>query len=64
MVRVIALLFIGVLLLVGVLFVFSRASDAMQGHGSTVGKIIILVAIAAGAFWLFGQGLVFDYLSD
>ncbi|MBX3580019.1 MAG: hypothetical protein KF723_22675 [Rhizobiaceae bacterium] len=61
--RVLALFVIGVLLLVGVLFVFTKASDAMKGQGATIGKIVIVLAIAAAAYWLFGEGLVFDYLS-
>jgi len=64
MVRVLALFIIGVVLLVGVLFVFTKASDALRGQGGTIGKIIIVVAIAAAAFWLFGEGLIFDYLTD
>lgn len=64
MVRVLALFIIGVLLLVGIIFVFSKASDAMRGQGGTLGKVLIVLAIAGGAYWLFGDGLVFDYLSD
>jgi hypothetical protein len=64
MARAVALFIIGVLLLVGVIFVFSKASDALRGQGGTIGKIIIVVAIAAAAFWLFGEGLIFQYLND
>jgi hypothetical protein len=64
MVRVLALFIIGVALLVGVLFVFTKASDALRGQGGIIGKIIIVVAIAAASFWLFGEGLIFDYLTD
>lgn len=64
MVRVLALFIIGVLLLVGIIFVFSKASDALRGQGGTLGKILIVLAIAGAAYWLFGEGLIFQYLSD
>ncbi len=62
--RILALFVIGVLLLVGVLFVFTRASDALKGQGGTIGKVILVLAVAGIAYWLFGEGLIFEYLSD
>ena len=38
-------------------------SDAMKGKGSVVWNIVLLVAIAAIAFWFFGEGLVFEYFN-
>jgi peptidoglycan/LPS O-acetylase OafA/YrhL len=62
MARLAAILIVGVLLLVAVVFLVSKVSDGLKGRGDTVWKIVLLVAIAGIAFWYFGEGLVFRYL--
>jgi hypothetical protein len=63
MARLAAILIIGVLLLIAVVFIVSKVSDAAKGHGGTIGKIAILIVIAAIAFWYFGDGLLIRYLN-
>ncbi|MGD9913824.1 MAG: hypothetical protein AB7S80_07065 [Rhizobiaceae bacterium] len=60
--RAVAALVIGILLLIAVLWLASRLSDRMRGHGGTVTKVVALIVIAALAYWLVGEGLVFEYL--
>ena len=61
--RIIAVVLIGLFLLGVVVYLVSKVSDGLKGHGSTVWKIVILVAIAAIAFLYFGNGLVFEYFN-
>ena len=63
MARLAAILVIGILLLVAVVFLVSKISDGLKGHSDTVWKIVLLVAIAAIAFWYFGDGLLVRYLN-
>ena len=63
MARAVAILLIGVLLLVAIVFIVSRLSDSLRGHGGTVGRILLLLAIAGIAFWYFGEGMVVRYLN-
>jgi hypothetical protein len=63
MARAAALVLIGILLFVAVVYLVSKISDAMKGKGSLVWNIVLLVAIAAIAFWFFGEGLVFEYFN-
>ena len=63
MARLAVLLIIGVLLLIAVVFIVSKVSDTAKGHGGTIGKIALLIAIAAIAFWYLGEGLVVRYFS-
>jgi ABC-type amino acid transport system permease subunit len=62
--RAIAALVIGIILLIGVLWLASRLSHHLHGHGGTVIKVVALIGIAAIAYWLLGQGLVFDYFTQ
>jgi hypothetical protein len=63
MARAAALVLVGVLLLVVIVYVVSKVSDGLKGRRDTVWKIVILVAIAAIAFWYFGNGMVFEYFN-
>ena len=63
MARVAVVLIVGVLLLIAVVFLVSKVSDGLKGRGDTVWKVVILVALAGIAFWFFGRGMVFEYLS-
>lgn len=63
MARIVAVLVIGILLLTLVVYLVSKISDGLKGHGGTVWKIVILVVIAAIAFAYFGNGLVFEYFN-
>ena len=63
MARIVAVLVIGILLLILVVYLVSKISDGLKGHGGTVWKIVILVVIAAIAFAYFGNGLVFEYFN-
>jgi hypothetical protein len=62
MARLIALILVGVLLLAAVLYLVSKISDGLKGKSNVVWQIVILVVIAGGALWYFGNGLVYDYL--
>jgi len=62
--RVIAIVVIGILLLVAIVYLVSKASQGLKGRGETVWKIVLLIAIAGIAFWYFGDGLVFRYFSE
>jgi hypothetical protein len=63
MARVLALVLVGVLLLGAVVYIVSKVSDGLKGQGGMVGRIVILLAIAAVAFWFFGKGMVFEYFN-
>ena len=63
MARAAALVLIGILLFVAVVYLVSKVSDGLKGKSGTVWKIVLLLAIAAVAFWFFGEGLVFDYFN-
>jgi hypothetical protein len=63
MARAAALVLVGILLFVAVVYLVSKVSDGLKGKGSTVWKIVILLAIAAIAFWFFGKGMVFEYFN-
>jgi hypothetical protein len=63
MARAAALLLIGVLLFVAIVFIVSRAADMVKVHSNTVRNIVILVVIAAVAFWYFGNGMVYEYFN-
>jgi hypothetical protein len=62
--RAIAALVIGAILLIGVLWIVSRLSNRIHGHGGTVIKIVVLIAVAVLAYLLVGEGLVFRYFSE
>ena len=64
MARFLALLVIGFLLVLGLVLVFSKAADALKGHGGTVGRIALVLAIAASAYWLFGEGFLPRYFNE
>jgi hypothetical protein len=61
--RAIAALVIGIILLIGVLWLASRLSNHLHGHGGTVIKVVALIAVAVLAYLLVGEGLVFDYFN-
>jgi hypothetical protein len=63
MARLAAILIIGVLLLIAVVFIVSKVSDGLKGRGDTVWKVVVLVAFAGIAFWFFGRGMVFEYFN-
>ena len=63
MARAVAILIVGILLLIAIVYLASKLSDGLKGQSGTVWRIIILVAIAAIAFWFFGKGMVFEYLN-
>ena len=60
--RLIALILVGVLLLAAIVYLVSKISDGLKGKSNIVWQIVILVVIAGGALWYFGNGLVYDYL--
>jgi hypothetical protein len=60
--RLIALVLVGVLLLAAIVYLVSKISDGLKGKTNVVWQIVILVVIAGGALWYFGNGLVYDYL--
>ena len=62
--RALAALVIGLLLLALVLFALSKISDRFKGQGQTVARIAVVIGVAALAYWVFGEGLVFDYFND
>ena len=47
---------IGILLLIAVVYLVSKVSDRLRGNGGTIWKIVLLIVIAAIAFWFFGDG--------
>ncbi|MBL8574737.1 MAG: hypothetical protein JNM13_13760 [Hyphomicrobiaceae bacterium] len=61
--RFLALLVIGLLLVLGLVLLFSKAATALKGHSGTVGRILLVLAIAGAAFWLFGEGLLPRYFN-
>ena len=63
MARAAAILIVGILLLVAIVYLVSKLSDGLKGRSDTVWKIVLLVALAGIAFWFFGQGMVFEYLN-
>jgi hypothetical protein len=63
MARAAALILVGILLFVAVVYLVSKISDGLRGKGGTVWNILLLVVIAAVAFWFFGEGMVFEYLN-
>jgi hypothetical protein len=62
--RAVAALIIGIILLIGVFWIANRLSHHLHGHGGTVIKVVALIAIAALAYWLVGEGLVFEYFNS
>ena len=63
MARAVALVLVGVLLFVAAVYLVSKISDGLKGKGGTIWKIVLLVVIAAVAFWFFGEGMVFEYFN-
>jgi len=63
MARAAALVLIGILLLIAIIYLVSKMSDGLKGQGGTIGKILLLLVIAAMAFWYFGEGLLVQYLN-
>jgi hypothetical protein len=63
MARAVAILVVGILLLIAIVYLVTKLSDGLKGQGATVWRIIILIAVAAIAFWFFGKGMVFEYLN-
>jgi hypothetical protein len=63
MARAAVLVLIGVLLLIAIIYLVSKMSDGLKGQGGTIGKILLLLVIAAIAFWYFGEGLLVQYLN-
>jgi hypothetical protein len=63
MARAVALILVGFLLLVAVVYLVSKISDGLRGKGGAVWNITLLVVIAAVAFWFFGEGMVFEYFN-
>jgi len=61
--RAIAVVVIGILLLVVIVYLVSKAQQGLKGKGTTIWKIVFLIAIAAIAFWFFGKGMVFEYFN-
>ena len=45
------------------MYLVSKAQQGLKGKGTTIWKIVFLVAIAAIAFWFFGKGMVFEYFN-
>jgi peptidoglycan/LPS O-acetylase OafA/YrhL len=64
MARAAAILIVGVLLLIAIVYLASKLSDGLKGQSGTVWRIVILIAIAAIGFWFFGKGMVFEYLNE
>ena len=64
MARFLALLVIGLLLVLGLVLLFSKAADMLKGHGRTLGQIILLLAIGGAAWWLFGEGFLPRYFNE
>ncbi|MGE0501933.1 MAG: hypothetical protein AB7I79_13380 [Rhizobiaceae bacterium] len=62
--RLIAAVVIVLLLLAIVMFLLSKVSDRFKGQGQTLAKIAALIIVAAAAYWVFGEGFVFDYFND
>jgi len=60
--RLLALVLVGVLLVAAIVYLASKISDGLKGKSNVVWQIVILVVIAGGALWYFGNGLVYDYL--
>jgi hypothetical protein len=63
MARAAALVLVGILLFVAVVYLVSKIADGLKGKGGTAWNIILLVVIAAVAFWFFGEGMVFEYFN-
>jgi hypothetical protein len=63
MARAVALLLIGALLFVAIVFIVSRVADTLKVHSNTARNIAILIVIAAVAFWYFGNGMVYEYFN-
>jgi hypothetical protein len=63
MARAAAVILVGILLFAAVVYLISKISDGLRGKGGTVWNILLLVVIAAVAFWFFGEGMVFEYLN-
>jgi hypothetical protein len=63
MARAAVLVLIGVLLLIAIIYLVSKMSDGLKGQGGTIGRILLLLVIAAMAFWYFGEGLLVQYLN-
>jgi hypothetical protein len=61
--RLLALILVGVLLVAAIFYLVSKISDGLKGKSNIVWQIVILVVIAGGALWYFGNGLVYDYLT-
>ena len=59
--RLLALILVGILLVAAIVYLVSKISDGLKGKSNVVWQIVILV-IAGGALWYFGNGLVYDYL--
>jgi len=59
--RFIALILVAVLLIAAIVYLVSKISDGLKGKRNVVWQIVILVVIAGGALWYFGNGLVYDY---
>ena len=53
-----AILVIGILLLVAVVFIVSKVSDGLKGRGETVWKIVLLIALAGIALLVFRRRAV------
>lgn len=62
MARVAATLLVGALLFVVLVFIV-RVADALKVHSNTLRNIVILIVIAAVAFWYFGNGMVYEYFN-
>ena len=60
--RLLALVLVGVLLVAAIVYLVAKISDGLKGKSNVVWQIVILVVIAGGALWYFGNGLVYDYL--
>jgi peptidoglycan/LPS O-acetylase OafA/YrhL len=63
MARAAAILVVGILLLIAIVYLVSKLSDGLKGQSGTVWKVVLLIAIAAIALWFFGKGTVFEYLN-
>jgi len=60
--RAIAIVVVGILLLIAIVYLVSKAQQGLKGKGPTLWKVVFLITIAGIAFWFFGEGLVFRYL--